>query len=92
MLTQRQIDAIVQAIYSIPELNGVVVGLYANNQCSVANAGTILSTNYRIRAAIIEETGALLPPGTALPDPPDPAVFRQGNPCSGSVGHASTVA
>jgi hypothetical protein len=54
-LTKEQLDDVVSAIHSQPELSGVVVGYYDGMMCSVADYGAMVSLNYWEKAVIVEE-------------------------------------
>lgn len=55
MVPRQLLNAMVQKIYSFPELYGCIIGLYGDNGCSVLEAGYTPSVNYGRVAVIIEE-------------------------------------
>jgi hypothetical protein len=54
-LTKEQLDRVVDAIDSQPELTGVIVGYYDGLMCSVADQGYKVALPYWEKAVIVEE-------------------------------------
>lgn len=63
MIPNRTLSDMVRTIHSFSEFNGVVIGYYGSNQCSVLHPGATPSVNFGRIAVIIEEV-IVSDPGT----------------------------
>lgn len=57
MLTSAQRENLINQIYQIPELTGVMIGYYHDGMCEVLSPGFMVTDNFFARMLILEEGG-----------------------------------